>query len=798
MMSFEGENACLSPPLSPYTTLGEPLCPYPFDEEDHEFCMKRDWSEAVENWNILRKAEDLEFQKQFGHIELNKSSQQMCLYKDIPLGQMANDSEKLLNLVNNLKQLQEADASLLAVEYKDKNETLTLESCDKDDDDDDDNEKQNSVTLFKPLRDNKRLEMLMANVPNEETFLKELENFEEILEDTYGYLRRKQKMLSPKKEIVKTMKFIVPISRAVSYPSPMTVSGPCDSAMNSSVETSTSKQCSPQAEPQTGNNVLAHKTLKRRRRRLNKGSPGLNSMHEAALLDNKYKTTPTETRIECAIHPTEIRTSISPYSAVELNMTSALANYATEAARVQISNILSVGGNLFSCEKLSPPVEVDALDLHLWRITQKCRSPRTRGMNKAYNGLEDRRELKTRARGRGLKRSTGMERIVPDSPQRCKRPVMMMVMMVDSDRIKEVGPDRACAEWLMKNGAFVKWENESDFLKNYDCLPPEDDRRHIVEVDATEASITYLGFAHFRLPQMAKVGSDLAIQGQITLPLTMQTLEINFTFLVFDELREPLILRQPSFMEQKVILDYENSRTIFERLHASEGGLRETDPVVKNCNHIRKVKLDKCAYVDDRALQEMKYLAQPLQQLHIIKCYNVTDKGVISLKTLRQVEFERTTFVWAALCEAWRKLFNGAKKCVAIVILHVRVNLPLLLPRLRGTDHREERLKPVIQIDESSTLQINRQSKAGLYGLNSIEKILMSVISCELNDETSCVDENSRRSLDFGVLFDVDEDWVLKECGLKGNPVDQCKRSVLRCSGHVQRMSVDRVTRQIH
>ncbi|CAG2053053.1 unnamed protein product [Timema podura] len=36
------------------------------------------------------------------------------------------------------------------------------------------------------------------------------------------------------------------------------------------------------------------------------------------------KTTP--------VHPTEIRTSISPSSAVELNTTSALANYATEAA----------------------------------------------------------------------------------------------------------------------------------------------------------------------------------------------------------------------------------------------------------------------------------------------------------------------------------------------------------------------------------------------------------------------------------------------------------------------------------
>ncbi|CAG2060855.1 unnamed protein product, partial [Timema podura] len=31
------------------------------------------------------------------------------------------------------------------------------------------------------------------------------------------------------------------------------------------------------------------------------------------------------------VHPTEIRTSISPSSAVELNTTSALVNYATEA-----------------------------------------------------------------------------------------------------------------------------------------------------------------------------------------------------------------------------------------------------------------------------------------------------------------------------------------------------------------------------------------------------------------------------------------------------------------------------------
>nr|CAD7592619.1 unnamed protein product [Timema genevievae] len=45
--------------------------------------------------------------------------------------------------------------------------------------------------------------------------------------------------------------------------------------------------------------------------------------------DNQEKSPP--------VHPTEIRTSISPSSAVELNTTSALANYATEAGHISKS-----------------------------------------------------------------------------------------------------------------------------------------------------------------------------------------------------------------------------------------------------------------------------------------------------------------------------------------------------------------------------------------------------------------------------------------------------------------------------
>nr|CAD7393267.1 unnamed protein product [Timema cristinae] len=51
---------------------------------------------------------------------------------------------------------------------------------------------------------------------------------------------------------------------------------------------------------------------------------GVNPHLRGGRLENHLETPPS-------VHPTEIRTSISPSSAVELNMTSALANYGTEA-----------------------------------------------------------------------------------------------------------------------------------------------------------------------------------------------------------------------------------------------------------------------------------------------------------------------------------------------------------------------------------------------------------------------------------------------------------------------------------
>ncbi|XP_044265186.1 ATP synthase subunit s, mitochondrial [Tribolium madens] len=68
---------------------------------------------------------------------------------------------------------------------------------------------------------------------------------------------------------------------------------------------------------------------------------------------------------------------------------------------------------------------------------------------------------------------------------------------VDEERRKIVGPDRSCAEWLLRNGAHVKWEHCNEFLTDYNKLPSDRIRLHLVEVYASEASIMHYGFDHF-------------------------------------------------------------------------------------------------------------------------------------------------------------------------------------------------------------------------------------------------------------------------------------------------------------
>lgn len=68
----------------------------------------------------------------------------------------------------------------------------------------------------------------------------------------------------------------------------------------------------------------------------------------------------------------------------------------------------------------------------------------------------------------------------------------------DEERTKLLGPDRTCAEWLLRNGAQVKFLQQESYLSDYNKLPDEKVRLQIQEVDATDSSIMHYGFSHFK------------------------------------------------------------------------------------------------------------------------------------------------------------------------------------------------------------------------------------------------------------------------------------------------------------
>ncbi|XP_068212012.1 ATP synthase subunit s, mitochondrial [Palaemon carinicauda] len=102
---------------------------------------------------------------------------------------------------------------------------------------------------------------------------------------------------------------------------------------------------------------------------------------------------------------------------------------------------------------------------------------------------------------------------------------------VDENRIKEVGPDRACAEWLLRCGALVKWQNRDLWTKDYNTLPQTGGRSlKIEEIDATDAAIMHIGFQHFKgCKHIKKIVFHKAIYlddaGMALLPLLKDSLQ---------------------------------------------------------------------------------------------------------------------------------------------------------------------------------------------------------------------------------------------------------------------------------
>ena len=73
-----------------------------------------------------------------------------------------------------------------------------------------------------------------------------------------------------------------------------------------------------------------------------------------------------------------------------------------------------------------------------------------------------------------------------------------VIFRVDYDRIKEVGPNKACAEWLLRCGASVKFRGFDKWSEDYNLLPTGSRDKIVIEqVDATDSCIMHIGFPHF-------------------------------------------------------------------------------------------------------------------------------------------------------------------------------------------------------------------------------------------------------------------------------------------------------------
>lgn len=70
---------------------------------------------------------------------------------------------------------------------------------------------------------------------------------------------------------------------------------------------------------------------------------------------------------------------------------------------------------------------------------------------------------------------------------------------VDTDRLMDVGADRLCAEWVIKNGGAIRSAEASNLVySDYNSLPPENHTFNVKVVDCSDSSIMKVGFDHLK------------------------------------------------------------------------------------------------------------------------------------------------------------------------------------------------------------------------------------------------------------------------------------------------------------
>ncbi|KAK3727589.1 hypothetical protein RRG08_009810 [Elysia crispata] len=140
---------------------------------------------------------------------------------------------------------------------------------------------------------------------------------------------------------------------------------------------------------------------------------------------------------------------------------------------------------------------------------------------------------------------------LPHHEKRCFWGVDVAFNRVDEERVRLAGPDRAAAEWVLRNGGAIKWTTTSNRLDDYNMLPTTQFENYkLEEIDLSGTDVIGLGFEHLKdLHHLKKIKlhgvKTMGDDGLSHLPYvanTLTTLEISQCPMVTEKGLEHLVL----------------------------------------------------------------------------------------------------------------------------------------------------------------------------------------------------------------------------------------------------------------
>ncbi len=82
--------------------------------------------------------------------------------------------------------------------------------------------------------------------------------------------------------------------------------------------------------------------------------------------------------------------------------------------------------------------------------------------------------------------------------------VFHLLIRVDHSRVREVGPDRAAAEWVLRLGGTVKFRDFEFWSSDYNRLPSEPrEKMRLEAINASGVAITDNGLEHLSMSEPA-------------------------------------------------------------------------------------------------------------------------------------------------------------------------------------------------------------------------------------------------------------------------------------------------------